>query len=529
MAIVEPKQSLHGTEDYIVRALAEWQAAGIALAVVQDTEVVYSRGFGVREVGKAARVDPDTLFQVGSTTKAFTTAALGILVDEGKLRWDDPLVSHLPWFKVQDPWITQQLTVRDAVTHRSGILGDWYFVLSIMDSDQTVRNLRYAHSDGPFRDSFHYSNPMYAVAGKLIEAASGSPWGEFVEQRLLKPLGMKRSGTTPYRFWDAGYVAPAFFGSAPSADYGIEHARDLNAAMPHSWNEKGTASVLPWQSYDSAAAAGSLVSTASDMANWLIMHLNEGNFAGRHILRRETARELHSAQNQRVPQNLRFDADQFPLTEGTWCYAMGWFRALYRGQTHLSHAGGILGFPSYVAFIPDRRIGVVVLANGPQPIRDEYALNKAIGFWILDRLLGESQQDWSSEFLARSRAVTEQAQNEEDALQRSRISVSSLSASLAAYAGVYEDRTGRSQPVTVALEDGHLRLKFPGIGAFSCWLEPWHRDLFRLHANAEVNRTLDCIGLQSRFVTFAVDPWRKVTSIEIFGAAFVRTSEARHT
>lgn len=520
--MTDPRNSLGGADEYIERALIDWQAAGTAVAVVQDAEVIYAQGFGVREVGKAARVDPDTLFQVGSTTKAFTTAALGILIDEGKVRWDDLIIEHLPWFKVQDPWITHHLTIRDTVTHRSGIAGDWYFVLAIMASDRAVRDLRYARSDGAFRDSFLYSNPMYAVAGKVIEAVSGSTWGDFVERRLLSPLEMNRSGTSPYEFWDARYVAPAFFGSAPAGEYGIELAQDDNLSMPHGWDEKGAVVVLPWQSYDSTAAAGSVVSTARDMANWLVMQFNEGTFAGREILKRETVRELHTLQNHCV-SHLRFDADQFPLTVGTWCYAMGWFRGLYCGHIHLSHSGGIMGFPAYAAFMPERKIGVVVLANGPQPVRDEYALNKAIGFWILDRLLGTSQRDWSREFLERSFRVREAAQREEEDLQRSRVPHSPASAPLAAYAGLYEDRRAHSGPVTVALENERLRLSFPGAGAFSAWLEPWHRDLFRLHASPEVDSVLDCTGLQSRFVAFHLDAWGKVTSMTLFGGMFVRT------
>lgn len=521
--MAEPEKSLAGADEYIARVLVGWQAAGVAVAVVQGTELIYAKGFGLREAGKGAPVDPGTLFQVGSTTKAFTAAAIGILVEEGKLRWDDPVNEHLPWFRVQDPWLTQRLTIRDTLTHRSGIAGGWYFALTITDAERAVRDLRHAPCEGAFRDCYLYSNPMYAVAGKIIEAASASTWGRFVSERLLKPLGMTRSGTSPYEFWEAPYVAAAFLGSAPASGYGIEQARDSNTAMPHARNSDGTVVVMPWQSYDSAAAAGSVVSTAAEMGNWLLMHLNEGRFSGRSILKSETVRELHTLQNARLAAQPPFDSDQFPLSDGSSYYAMGWFRALYRGQLHLSHGGGMLGFPAYAAFMPERQIGVVVLANGPQPIRDELALNKAIGFWLLDRLLGESRDDWSDEFLSRARSVSEAAQREEETLQRSRLKDSPPSVAIAAYTGVYEDRRGRSGPVCVTLERGRLHLRFPGAGAFSASLEPWQGDLFRLHASAEVDGVFDSGGLANRFVAFAVDPWGQVSSMRAFGAMLART------
>ena len=519
----EPEKSLHGADEYIARMLIDWQAAGVAVAVVQGTELIYAKGFGLREVDEAVPIDPDTLFQVGSTTKAFTAAAVGILVEEGKLSWDDPVVEHLPWFRVQDAWVTQQLTIRDTLTHRSGITGGWYFALTVTDPERAVRDLRYARCDGALRDCYLYSNPMYAVAGKVIEAASGSTWGEFIRERLLKPLGMRRSGTSPYEFWDQRHVAAAFFGSAPAAAYGREQARDPNVAMPHAFKEDGTVIVMPWQSYDSAAAAGSLVSSAVEMGNWLLMHLNEGRFSGRSILKPETVRELHALQNARLAAQPPFDSDQFPLSAGSCHYAMGWFRALYCGQLHLSHGGGMLGFPAYVAFMPERHIGVVVLANGPQPVRDELALNKAIGFWLLDRLLGEPRHDWSDQFLGRARSTREAARREEQVLEQSRVKEAPPTVPLAAFTGVYEDRRGHSGPVCVSLEDGCLHLRFPGAGAFAASLQAWHGDLFRMHVSAEVDGVLDWGGLEGRFVAFTVDPWGKVSSMRAFGAMLSRT------
>jgi CubicO group peptidase (beta-lactamase class C family) len=336
---------LPGIDRYVERVLADWKHVGAAIAVVRGGEVIYARGFGLREVGKPAPVTTNTLFQIGSTTKAFTTAALAILVDEGKIRWDDPVVEHLPGFQLQDPWLTRRVTIRDAVTHRSGVPDNYYPYLAIMTRDEVVRQLRYLTPDAGFRDSFRYNNLMYAAAGKVIEAASGTTWDDFVTRRLLEALGMTRSGTSAYQYWDSAYVAPTFYGSARRRA-GADRARDTNVAMPHGVGEDGSTSVLPWVNFDSPAPAGSIVASISGMANWVMMQLDEGRFAGRQVIRPETVREMHT------PQNRRVSAKPFPLDtlDG---YGLGWFTGRYRGQRHVAHSGGMLGFPAYVAMLPD--------------------------------------------------------------------------------------------------------------------------------------------------------------------------------
>ncbi len=511
-AAAAPDKRLAGADRYIEQVRADWDNVGAAVAVVRGNEVIYARGFGVRELGKSAKVDADTLFQVGSTSKAFTTAALGLLVDEGKVRWDDPVIDYLPGFQLPDPWLTRNLTIRDAVTHRSGIVGTPYFVMGVMDQDTTVRLLRYAPIEAAFRDSYRYSNPMYAVAGQVIEAASGMSWHEFVKRRLLRPLGMTRSGTSPYEFWDARFVTPTFFGSS-AVRPSITEARDDNVAMPHGWDESGKIIVLPWQSYDNAAAAGSIVSSVADMAHWLVLHLDEGRFEDKQILRKETVRELHAA------QNLHTGPAQFPFEDSPTSYAMAWRKAEYLGTPHLAHSGGIVGFPAYAALLPERRLGVVVLANGPKGVRDQYTFHKAIAFWIFDRLLDAPQRAWNREFLGKMQQVRREAQQEEEKLRQSRPANTPPSLPLEGYAGVYEDRKGHSGPVSVRVENGRLVLRFAGEGAFSADLEPWHHDVFRLHPQSSV---ADVLG--PKFATFTLDAAGQVAAMSAFDATFERQS-----
>lgn len=503
---------------YIERALADSNTIGAAVAVVRGTEVIYAQGFGLRQFGRDAKIDEDTLFQVGSTTKAFTTAALGVLVDEGSVRWDDPITKHFSDFQLHDPWMTRRLTIRDAVTHRSGIVGHIYPFVAIMDSKKTIGHLQHAPSVGEFRDSYCYSNLMYALAGRLIEVVSGESWDEFVKHRLLEPIEMHRTGSSPYKFWEAPYVSPTLFGTAPNRSCNVEQACDKNVAMPHGRDEKGAVSVLPWQSYDNAAAAGALVSSAADMANWLILHLNEGGFKGTQVLTRDTMRELHALQNVRSEQSTQ----KLPFPEEVEGYALGWLRGRYRGRICLTHGGGILGFPAYAAFIPDEKVGIVVLSNGPRAARDQLALNKAIGSWLFDRVLGEPAHDWIRECISWRQRIQLSAEKEEADLGRGRRSQVQPSLSLEEYAGVYEDRIGGSGPVLVGLGNGALTLSFPDAGAFAAELKPWHFNLFRMCSNPVIDQMLDIKDTRARFVEFSVSPEGRITSMSAFGTRFLR-------
>jgi CubicO group peptidase (beta-lactamase class C family) len=512
-----PNRLLTGIDDYIEQVRQTWSAVGLAVAVVDGQNVIYSHGFGLRAIGQPGAVDANTLFQVGSTTKAFTAAAVGVLVDEGKLRWDDPVINYVPELQLRDAWLTRHLTVRDTLTHRSGFADtNYYAFLGIMDPARTLGQLRYIDPDGAFRDSFRYSNLMYALAGRVIEAVSGVSWHAFIQRRLLEPLQMSRSGTSPYEFWDAAYVTPTFLGSAPAGTPRTSDARDRDVAMPHGWDEQGRVVVLPWRSYDNAAAAGSIVSSVSDMAKWLMLHVNGGAFGGRQVISAAALEELHA------PQNLHDGGRQFPFKrEGS--YAMGWHREEYDGRVYLAHAGGMIGFPAYVALLPEQKIGIVVLSNGPQSVRDSYTLHQAIAFWVADRLLGAPGKRWDRELLREAQAARRASQEMEQRLARSRLEDAPPSLPLSQYTGTYEDQKGHSGPVRVVLDHGGLKLSFDGDGAFSAWLQPWHHDVFRLRTDAAIADVLaGDVSEATGFVSFSLDPLGQVSSMSAFQARFDR-------
>lgn len=503
---------LAGLESYIEDVRGARDNVGLAVAVVQGDQVLYVKGFGVREAGTAAEVDADTLFQVGSTSKAFGVAALGLLVDEGKIQWDDPVVEYLSDFQLADPWLTRQLTIRDTVLHRSGYRDSAHYVTAIIGLDDVVHQLRYQEPEQRFRDSFIYSNMMYAVAGKVVEVASGMPWREFVRSRLLGPLNMTRTGLSPYEFWEVRYVAPTFYGSAPAGiAVGMDRAKDANLAMPHSYDSAGKVVPIEWGSFENAGAAGSVVSSANDMAKWLVMHLNQGRFEGRQVLSDGTLAEIFSVGNSQSPSD-------FPLTPGLGGYAMGWRRGDYRGRIHLEHGGSMIGFPAYVAMLPEQRVGVVVLSNGPRGPRDGFTLHKSVAYEVFDRFLGGGEQDWKQVFLDQLRAGEREFAEQEAEIQRDRLSGTRPTLPLDAYAGWYEDSMGRSGPVEITVDKGLLRVSFAGEGAFSSTLEHWHQDIFRFRPGSGANHWL--AGHRRDFLSFDLGVDGQVQSFRAFNATF---------
>src|SRR5687767_5739649 len=256
---------------YAAKAGQEWKVPGFAVAVVKDDRVVFVKGYGVRELGKTDPVDKDTLFAVASLTKAFTSAALAALVDEGRLRWDDPVTKHLPSFQLYDPYVTRELTVRDLLSHRSGLAtfgGDllWYeTTYSREDILKRVRHLRPVH---PFRGRYGYQNIMFLAAGEIVPAVTGKSWDDFIRERFFAPLGMTRSNTTLKQL-----------------------AGSQNVATPH--NETGgRVKVVKYSNVDAAGGAAAINSTAAEMAEWVRLQLGRGTYQGRKLFSPAASREM---------------------------------------------------------------------------------------------------------------------------------------------------------------------------------------------------------------------------------------------
>jgi CubicO group peptidase (beta-lactamase class C family) len=432
---------------YTTQAVKDWGAVGLAIAVVKDGRVVFEKGYGVRQLGKPDPVDTTTLFAIGSTTKAMTAAAIGMLVDEGKVRWDDPVTNYLPSFQLKDPWATREITVRDLLTHRAGLPNADYLWYGTNNSTaEILRRVRYIEPAYSPRSSFIYQNIMYAAAGQVVASASGMPWEEFVRTRIFAPLHM--TGTVPL-------LARA--GSMP------------NVASPHDRIDD-TMRVIRNASVDGVASAGSVWSSVADMSKWVRFILDSGRVDGRRLLKPETFAELLKPQTM-VPRNEFYPTAR--LTHPHWTtYGLGWFQQDYNGRAVDFHTGSIDGMVAIIGLIPDERLGVYVLANADHVEARHALMLKAFDLWGPSPAKG---RDWSSDLRTLYGDARTKATLAAKAAEAKRVTGTKPSLPLARYAGVYADSLFGE--VSIKAVGDSLRLK---VSTLEGTLEHWHYDTFRI-------------------------------------------------
>jgi CubicO group peptidase (beta-lactamase class C family) len=459
-------ERLREIDAYAEKTRTDWNVPGIAVAIVKDDKVVFAKGYGVREMGKTERIDENTLFAIASNSKAFTTASLAILVDEKKLSWDDKVVKYLPEFQLYNPYVTSELTVRDLVTHRSGLdtfSGDLLWYETHYDSDEVLRRVRFLKPTSSFRSSFGYQNLMYIAAGKVIERVSGKNWSQFVTERILTPLGMTRTTAS------------------------VKDLKD-NYSMPH--NESGgKLRVLHSGNVDGASAAAGLNSSASDVAKWLRLQLGRGKFEGKQIFSEAQSGEMWA------PQTI-LGVNPFPAKDAPTklfsAYGLGWFLNDYRGRKVVSHGGGLDGMISQTAMMPEENLGLVVLTNS------ETSVNTIMQNKIFDVFLNAPKRDWSAERLERAKQTKAKAAEADAKLVASRTTNTKPSLQIKDYAGNYVDQLYGDAIVTE--ENGKLILRFVQSPNFVADLEHWHYDTFQIKWRPSV-----AYNFPRGFVTFTID------------------------
>jgi CubicO group peptidase (beta-lactamase class C family) len=442
----EPDQRLAGFDEYVARAVREWNTAGLAVAVVKDGRVVFQKTYGVREIGKPDAVDSATIFSIASTTKAMTSAAVGMLVDEGKLGWDDPVTKFVPGLQLYDPYVTRELTVRDLLTHRAGLNStDFLWTGDDLTPDEIFRRLSLVRPAYSLRSSFIYQNVMYALAGEVVAKASGMPWEKFVESRIFLPLGMRRT-----------------FATKELA------ANQVNAASPH-WRFGDTLTVIENTPTSGIAPAGGAWSSIADMSKWVRFLLDSGKVGSTRLLRAETFAELFTPQTVVPPDEFYVTAQ---LTKPHWMtYGLGWFQQDYRGRMVNFHTGSLDGTVALIGLMPEERLGVYVLAN-----TDHVEVRHALMLRVFDLFLGPPVRDWSSEL--RGLYAGRQARSDSAArvAESRRIKGTRPSLPLEKYVGRYSDPLHGVMEVT--LDRGRLRARF---GAHNLGtLEHYQYDTFRL-------------------------------------------------
>jgi len=454
---------LNGFDDYVNKAMRDWEVPGIAIAVVKDDKVVFTKGYGVKKLGDPAPVDERTLFAIGSSSKAFTAASIAMLVDEGKLKWDDPATKYLPGFEMFDPYVTRELTVRDLLAHRSGLeRGDLLWYGSELSRDDILRRTRYLKPTWGLRSNFGYQNLMFLAAGQVVDKVNGKSWDEFIAQRIFTPLGMTSSNTSTKGF--------------KSGD---------NVATPHAkFDEK--VEPIAWRNIDNIAPAGSINSNAVDMAQWVRLQLGQGSYQNQRLFSSGAAKEMHTPQTI-IP--LQGSMEMIYPEAHFLTYGLGWFLSDFRGKKIVEHGGAIDGMRAQVALMPEEKLGVVILTN-----LHGTSLPHILMYKVFDAYMGSLQQrDWAGDLLKTLKTLQQKSREAEKKQEAERVRNTRPSLAPEKYAGTYKnDLYGE---VKVTNTKGKLGVRFGP--AFVSDLEHWNYDTFRAKFRAA--------GESKAFVTFALD------------------------
>jgi CubicO group peptidase (beta-lactamase class C family) len=477
---------LRGLDAYVEQARVDWHVPGLAVAVVKDDSVVYLRGFGTRTVGRDEPVDAHTSFAIASTTKAFTATALAMLVDEGKVRWDDPVSLHVPGFQPADPSLSGELTVRDLLTHRSGLPAtDQLWYATAASRDEILRRLRFVRPEARPRTTYQYNNTAYVVAGMVVQGASGMSWEDFVRTRILEPLEMRETLT--------GFP-------------GLETRG--NVATPHV-EVRDTVRPIRYRNMDNAGPAGSINSSIADMVKWIRFQLAGGVAAdGRRLVSEAQHREMLRPQFV-IPPSQYYPAARLAAPNFT-AYGLGWFMQDYRGRKLAMHTGSIDGMTAILALVPEERLGLVIYAN-----LDHAELRHALMYRIIDAYLGGEPRDWSREMHALYAPFAEQAREAERAALAKRVEGTRPSLPLEGYAGSYADPDSLWDPFTVRVEEGRMTAVLGGDLAGRA--EHWHYDVFRVR--------WDDIALGESFLTFTIDREGRAAWVRVDGTLLNRVPE----
>ena len=464
-------------DKYVGTAARDWHIPALAISVVKDDSVVFAKGYGVLERGKPARADEHTRFAIGSTTKAMTSAAIAMLVDEGKIHFDDRVSKFIPELQLSDPWATRELTVRDLLTHRTGLPGtDLFWATTWQYSPaEVIRRLRYIQPSASFRSTWQYQNVMYALNGTIIERASGMPWEVFVRKRIFEPLGMME--TEP--------LVASIIGKP-------------NVAAPHA-PSADTSIAVPIKSTDPVASAGSVYSSVADMSKWMRFVLDSGRVGTKRLISQAAFQEL-------VMPQIAADQGTYPALALSkpdfFSYGLGWFLQNYSGQQVWMHTGSIDGMCAIIGLMPHEKLGVYVLEN-----LDHAELRHGLMYSVFDLYNGGPSRDWSAELQKFFQTAAAAAAGATRAQAAPHVTTQPT-LPLDKYAGTFVDSAYGEVKVSVA--DGALHAQV--VDSRDLKLEPWEFDTFR---------SRDASGATTQ-LTFVPDGAGNISAVRVRGVTFAR-------
>ncbi|NUQ18970.1 MAG: serine hydrolase [Sphingomonas sp.] len=474
-----------GFEQRVEQLRKQFGVPGVTITIVEDGKVTLAHGWGVRDITTNRPVDADTIFFTGSTGKAFTNAALATLVDEGKIKWDDRVIDHMPDFRMWDPWVTREMTIRDLLVHRSGLglgEGDLLFLPnSDLTRKETVRRIRYLKPATSFRSGYAYDNILYMAAGQLIEEVSGESWERYIHDHVFRPLGMNHSTDTDAEFQaNPNHARPHSRNSGPVHGMGAQSPLDENATIAQN-----------------AAPAGGLAISANDMSRWLLTQLGHGKIPGsdQRLFSEEQSKQMWTPE---VIQPIRHFPPEFAVTEPNFSlYALGWDIEDYRGAKVIAHDGAVLGSQATIALLPGKNVGIFIAANSEDGeiilgLRDE----------LLDYYLGYPRSDWPEKFhnfkLSRLTMAAKEVQTAEATPAQVAPSLP-----LERYAGDYTDPWYGT--IKVRQSGNGLAISFPHSRGMEGPLTHYQYDTFKTHPALN--------WVEPAYVTFSVDENGKVDRV----------------
>jgi len=433
--------AFEGFDAHVEKVIKDFNVPGMAVAIIKDDQVMLAKGFGLKDVEKQQPVDVNTVFAIGSSSKAFTTMALAILADRGEMNWDRPVREYMPDFRLFDLFATEHMTPRDLTCHRSGLpRHDLMWYNSPLSRKEIYDRLRYLEPNKDFRAAWQYQNLMFLTAGYLVQAISGKTWEDFTQKEVFDRMGMSRS------------------------NFSVEVSKQMdNYALPYR-EEDEKVKLIPFRNIDTVGPAGSINSDIMDMAKWVILHLN-GKLGDEEIVTQAQLAELH-APTMVMPPGFMGMEEFKELSEST--YGLGWFVQYYRGRKIVHHGGNIDGFSAFVSFLPDEKFGVVTLTN-----LDGNMATMAVTLNIYDRLLGLDQIDWRERWLKQKEKAKEAQEKGKEKAEAKKVQDTKPSHELSAYVGQYQ-HPGYGV-IKFEIKDGKLLAEYNNL---KMALEHYHYDSF---------------------------------------------------
>lgn len=455
-------------DQYIENGVSLFEAEGLSIAIVKDSQVVFSKAYGFADADKKIPLTTKSLFNIASCSKAFTAALAAKLVDEGKLSFQDKVKDHIPYFELSDLWITSQLNIVDILSHRSGLktfAGDLLWYHTDYTNKEIIERMKYLPIENEFRSEFGYQNNMFMIASEIITQKAGKNWYEYLDNELFLKLDMNTS---------------------KSASMFLSENDDI--AYPHVEKKR-----YPLTD-EVPNAAGSIFSNVEEMSNWIKMLLNNGKFNGEQVLSENVINEMFTPRiNVYVGRSMKKMGVNFNN------YGLGWFLYDYKGRDIVFHDGGMPGYLSRVLLVPDENLGIVILTNGLNP------LTSALSQQIIDLYFGNDDADWVKDYKERIDNYKKRDEENKAKVNSSRVENTKPSLELPKYGGKYNDNSyGEAE---VIFNNEELTLQLPAKDVFTSEMEHWHYDTFKIKFKDDF--------LPEGFVTFSFNSKGEVTGFKI--------------